>query len=158
VDSAGPSTEALHEMTGDLEDLSLPEDTSYDSSSASVTPSLAPGTIRSPLDLPYFRNTLAPLLVVPGTENPLVDLVLPLSDRSETLLNAICLVAKAHQAQGDPTATPSRYLDLYQLVLRGLRSSVADAHASDPDLHLATNVLLSYYEVGGIQTLEDLEH
>ena len=148
MDPAGPSTHDVHAVTGELEDLSLPEDTSCDSSSASMTPSLAANTIRSPLDLPYFRDTLAPLLVILGTQNPLVDLVLPLSDRSETLLNAICLVSKVHQAQGDPNATPSGYLDLYQLVLRGLRSSVTDTHASDPEFHLATNVLLSYYEVG----------
>ena len=152
ADSAGASTELVLEMMNEMEDLSLPDD-SYESSSASMTPSLAPVAIRSPLDLPYFRNTLAPLLAISGPENPFVELVLPLADRSDTLLNAICMVAKAHQAQGNPAATPSSYLDLCQLVLRGLRSSVTEASTSDRDLPLAANALLAIFEVRGITFL-----
>jgi hypothetical protein len=138
----------IHPGSGAGQDFSMLTPTSMAASTGYHSPAITESNPRRNrrMLVDHFRNDLSQLLTFkeePG--NPFRDLIVPMSARSEPVLNAIYAVSAAHLEQTS-IATEERALDFHSRSLQGLAQLIAD-RATGRDEALAVIVLLLYYEV-----------
>lgn len=99
----------------------------------------------------HFANVLSHLIVLREDEgNPFQQLVLPLSQKSPVVLNAVFALASAHMEHRG-VRNNEKSIHFHNQAIRGLSSMIAKGCDSRRNELLAAIILLVYYEVVGDQ-------
>ncbi|KAI4129232.1 MAG: hypothetical protein LQ338_002344 [Usnochroma carphineum] len=97
--------------------------------------------------LDHFCNVLSHLIVFKEESgNPFRQMVLPMAQKSQPLLNAIYAISSAH-LEHRGLHVEERALDLHSKALSGLQNLVAHKDEGNRDEVLAVIILMLYYEV-----------
>lgn len=106
----------------------------------------SPQTNRRAL-IDHFANVLSHLIVLREDEgNPFQQLVLPLSQKSPVVLNAVFALASAHMEHRG-VRNNEKSIHFHNQAIRGLSSMIAKGCVSRRNELLAAIILLVYYEV-----------
>lgn len=102
--------------------------------------------------LAYFDNVLSRLIVFKEDDggNPFRQMVLPMAQKSPSLLHTVYAVASAH-LENRGVQVEERALDLHTRALQGLANLITCKDEETRDEVLAVIVLLLYYEVSGVR-------